>query len=124
MSAHDLHLRTASLPVPATRDEFSAPASSRIDWHSLKFADHACCCPAKPAAIVAMPPSPARSHQADLLLCGHHYRQSQETLARAGAMVFSLAGTALTPEDRWAVGAGTKHESPQTHTEAASGRKP
>jgi hypothetical protein len=112
MSAHDLHLRTASPPVPATRDEFSAPASSRIDWHSLQFADHACCCPAKPAAIVVMPPSPGRSHQTDLLLCGHHYRQSQETLARAGAMVFSLAGAALTPEDRWAVGAENAGQIP------------
>ncbi len=106
MTANDLHLRSATPPVPAVRGSSCAPASDRIDWHGLKFASHACCCPAKPSVIVIMPPSAGRAHQTDLLLCGHHYRQSQRSLARAGAAAFSLGGRALTQEDSWTVGAG------------------
>jgi hypothetical protein len=34
---------------------------------------------------VFMPAVPARPHQVDLLLCGHHYRVSRQALAAAGA---------------------------------------
>jgi hypothetical protein len=38
-----------------------------------------------------MPPTLARPHQVDLLLCGHHYRVSQQALAAAGARIEILA---------------------------------
>jgi hypothetical protein len=56
-------------------------------------ADRACCCPARATVRVAMPPTQARPHETDLLLCGHHYRASRATLAAALAVVRVLAGT-------------------------------
>jgi hypothetical protein len=53
----------------------------------------ACCCPARPAVRVIMPPCPARPHTTELLLCGHHYRVSRAALATAKAIVRELPGT-------------------------------
>jgi len=36
---------------------------------------------------VLIPPTFARQHSVDLLLCGHHYRTSCAALAAAGAMI-------------------------------------
>jgi nucleotide-binding universal stress UspA family protein len=38
--------------------------------------ERACCCAAKAAVRVIMPPTPARAAETELLLCGHHYRAS------------------------------------------------
>ena len=46
---------------------------------------------------VLMPPTPDRPRQVDLLLCGHHFRLSQWSLASAGAVATVLPGTA--PQD-------------------------
>jgi hypothetical protein len=64
------------------------PPDDRAAWsgpHDL--GDRACCCPARPAVRVLIPPAPARPHSADLLLCGHHYRASGAALAAAGAVI-------------------------------------
>lgn len=53
----------------------------------------ACCCPAKATVQVTMPPTPARPHETDLMLCGHHYRASRAALAAAHAVVRFLLGT-------------------------------
>ena len=53
-------------------------------------ADRACCCPARAMMQVVMPPTPARPHRTELLLCGHHYRVSRQALAAAGATVREL----------------------------------
>ncbi len=50
----------------------------------------ACCCPAIAVVQVILPPSPTRPHETDLLLCGHHYRQSAKALAAANAIVIEL----------------------------------
>jgi hypothetical protein len=52
--------------------------------------DRACCCPAKAKVRVIMPPTAARPHQTDLLLCGHHYRASRQALAAVHARVQEL----------------------------------
>ena len=52
--------------------------------------DQACCCPARAAVRVVMPPSPARPHPTDLLLCAHHFRMSREALVAAQAAVCEL----------------------------------
>ena len=59
-------------------------------------ADLACCCPAKATVRVTMPPTQARPHETDLLLCGHHYRALRNALAAAGAVVRPLPGTCPT----------------------------
>ena len=40
-----------------------------------------------------MPPTAARPHDTELLLCGHHYRASRQALAAAGARVRELPGS-------------------------------
>lgn len=41
-----------------------------------------------------MPPTQARRHETDLLLCGHHYRVSLQALTAARATVIPVAGDA------------------------------
>lgn len=53
-----------------------------------------CCCPARPAVKVIMPPTASRRHSVDLWLCGHHYRASLAALLAAGATVEHLAVSA------------------------------
>jgi len=60
--------------------------------------DRACCCPAQPVVRAVMPPTPSRPHSVDLLLCGHHYRVSRESLAAAGARIEYLPGKAEAAE--------------------------
>jgi hypothetical protein len=52
----------------------------------------ACCCPAMPVVRVVVPPTAARPHPTDLLLCGHHYRVSRQKLAVLNATVQKLPG--------------------------------
>jgi hypothetical protein len=54
--------------------------------------DKACCCPSRPMVRVLMPATENRPYRVDLLLCGHHFRLSQWTLAAAGAMVRVMPG--------------------------------
>ena len=56
------------------------------------LAERACCCPARAMVRVIMPPSPARPHETELLLCGHHSRVSRQALATAGARLRDLPG--------------------------------
>ena len=54
--------------------------------------DRACCCPSRPIVKILMPAVPGRPYRMDLLLCGHHFRLSQWTLATAGAVARILPG--------------------------------
>jgi len=54
--------------------------------------DKACCCPARPIVRVLMPATASRPYRVELLLCGHHYRLSQWTLAAAGGVAQILPG--------------------------------
>ena len=105
MSASELHLSTATVEVARSETEPITSARAPIDWRALSFADHACCCGARPAIAVIMPPAPGRPRQTDLLLCGHHYRANQMALAAAGGAVFTLAGAPVSDGDRWKAGA-------------------
>ena len=105
MSASDLHLSATAPDVTHSETKPLTPALAPIDWRALRLAGHACCCEARPAVAVIMPPAAGRSHPTDLLLCGHHYRQSQLALARTGAAVFTVAGAAVAAGDQWTVGA-------------------
>jgi hypothetical protein len=48
--------------------------------------DKACCCPSRPVVKVLMPSTSDRHYRVELLLCGHHFRLSQWTLAAVGAV--------------------------------------
>src|ERR1019366_1574727 len=54
----------------------------------------ACCCPATAVVRVIMPPTPARPHETELLLCGHHYHVSrQAAVLQVTAGASSFGGT-------------------------------
>jgi len=64
------------------------PPDDQAAWSRRPaLGDRACCCPARPVVRVLIPPTFARQHSVDLLLCGHHYRTSCAALAAAGAMI-------------------------------------
>jgi hypothetical protein len=67
----------AALPTP------NATAESGIHVQAAIWSGRACCCPAKPAVLVIMPPSADRLQPTELLLCWAHYRASQRSLAAA-----------------------------------------
>ncbi len=79
------------LPPSASKD---APAAARPPDDAIPSWEApgslACCCPAPAMVQVVMPPTAARPHETDLLLCGHHYRASRVALAAAGAVVRAL----------------------------------
>jgi hypothetical protein len=52
---------------------------------------------------VLMPAAPGRPHQVDLLLCGHHFRLSQWTLAAAGAVARVIPGRLAVETSRLAL---------------------
>ena len=56
-----------------------------------------CCCLARPAVKVTMPPTAGRRHPVDLWLCGHHYRASIAALVRAGAVIEDLTPQETSP---------------------------
>jgi hypothetical protein len=74
-------------------------------------ADRACCCPARPAVTVIMPPAPGRPHPVDLLLCSHHFRVSQAALTAAGAAVYDDTGMLV-------AGSVSEHEHLREHAAA------
>ncbi len=95
MSAKFMHPSvTARNTAPAEAPDGDAGGRGvyAIDWRAARLARRACCCPAKPAVIVVMPPTATRPHPTELLLCGHHYRVSRHALDLAGATVLDLLG--------------------------------
>ena len=99
----ELMLRSHDVRRGVQRGSEPAAGSPLVDWRaSLRRAEHACCCPARPAVVVIMPASAGRPLPVDLLLCGHHYRASERALAAAGAEVFGTDGAPLSP-DRFAL---------------------
>ena len=78
--------------------------SLEIDWRAVSLASRACCCSSRPAVIAIMPPSPGRPHATELLLCGHHYRQSRRALAAAGATVLDPNGVRISLQQEIWVG--------------------
>ena len=119
MHAGFLHMHTAR-PGEVPEARRSGRASDFIDWRALRLANRACCCPAKPAVIVIMPPVPGRFHSTDLQLCGHHYRTSRQALAAAGAAIFSLDGTPLIA-DIWRLAASAEDPGPGPGTGTVTG---
>ncbi len=87
---------------PSAAGKASAAGQGPDDWGAWLGKEpgvsvgSACCCPARPAVRVIMPPCPARPHTTELLLCAHHYRASRAALTAAKAIARDLPGT---PDD-------------------------
>lgn len=86
MNARFLHRATGDGGAARPDHERTGPARDTVT------AARAGCCPARPVVRVIMPPTPARPHETELLLCGHHYRVSRKALAKAQASVYRLPG--------------------------------
>ena len=89
MNARHLH-PSARKNTAAVQRDHGTPASSAAP---ADLPGRACCCPAKAAVRVIVPPTQGRPGETDLLLCGHHYLVSRRALAAAGASVRELPGT-------------------------------
>jgi hypothetical protein len=75
-------------PAPA----HDRAADGRAGWTALlAHAELSRCCSARPAMVAVFSPRHGRSRPVDLLLCGHHYRASRASLAKAGAEFYRLA---------------------------------
>jgi len=63
--------------------------------------------------LVIMPPTAARPHETELLLCGHHYRIARQALPAAHAAVYELPWT---PRDTaaWILGDPDRSLAPAT----------
>src|SRR5947208_5784698 len=57
---------------------------------TIGLSGQACCCVARAVVRVVMPPTAARPHETELLLCGHHYRVSRAALTAAHVTVSQL----------------------------------
>lgn len=92
------------------RNDTSAPASvapaSTVPGSVIRDVRHdlyapvapgerSCCCPSRPSVRVVLPPTSQRDHVVDLLLCGHHYRESRQAFAGMGAPVFDASGALI-----------------------------
>jgi hypothetical protein len=71
------------------------PTDDELPGRAIPVASRACCCPAAPTVTAVMPPTDARRHPVDLLLCGHHYRVSEAALRAAGATAHDRDGTLI-----------------------------
>jgi hypothetical protein len=75
----------------ADRPPRSQAPDDAVAWiKHAATAERACCCPSRPVAVAVFPPQPGRPRPVDLLLCGHHYRESRAALAAAGATIYHL----------------------------------
>ena len=79
---------------------------------AASLADQACCCVARAVVRVVMPPTAARPHETELLLCGHHYRLSRAALSAAHASVDELAGHFADPSDWFHDDRGQRAQAP------------
>jgi len=88
MNARSLHPAGRGSTAPGR------PHDDTIEAGGAIVLGPACCCPANPVVRVIMPATAARPHRTELLLCGHHYRVSQEALVAANATVTEILGPA------------------------------
>ena len=81
----------------AADEQPAAPELEAAHQPSRRYSERACCCPAPPSVIAVIP---ANDHRVpvELLLCGHHYRQSRRALETIGAKLTDLRGQPLASE--------------------------
>ena len=84
----------------------AAVARNSVTYTDPSVPSRACCCPARPAVRVMMPPTADRPRPVDLWLCGHHYRASVAALRAAGATVQRLVLPAGQPHPEHPAGQG------------------
>jgi hypothetical protein len=86
--------------IPPQSVSTTAPDAPPVEDHLHQsepgwVLDVACCCPSRPSVRVVMPAAPDRPHPAEILLCGHHYRDCRESLIQARASVYDRDGALI-----------------------------
>ena len=94
---HPSHLGRLSQADRAAGEREARAEPAAVYRPPLRYSRRACCCPALPSVVAVIPPADGRRAPVELLLCGHHYRQSRQALAAIGATLLDLKGHALTP---------------------------
>lgn len=89
--------RMTAIQVKPTPLPAQLPPVRGIDWRSVRAANRACCCPARPAVVVIAPPGRGRDHETELLLCMHHFHRSRAALAARGWAVLDTRGYPVNP---------------------------
>ena len=89
----DLALTGASRPA-AVADTPGATSEPGISLQAAFWHGQACCCAAKPAVLVIVPPSADREGPTELLLCWRHYVVSQHSLTASRAIACLADSTA------------------------------
>lgn len=79
---YDFELAEQSLPGPRVD----------LDWRAIRTASRACCCLARPSAVVVVPAGSNRDHSTEILLCAHHLQASARALDKAGYLVLDTNG--------------------------------
>lgn len=69
--------------------------SAHLGWQT----ERACCCPSHPVVRVIIPPAGDRPRSMDLLLCGHHYRASRESLEAAHRAVYDQTNALISASE-------------------------
>ncbi len=81
----------AELLIPDNAADFISQGPSDDSSPRATPRERSCCCPSRPAVRVLVPSATDPTHQVDLLLCGHHFRASRESLGGLRATVSYFA---------------------------------
>jgi hypothetical protein len=84
-------------PQPPLEDEPAAaprPVWPPGQWSPVMGSPTACCCAAGPVVQIVLPPAAGRE-PVELLLCGHHFRASRDTLTARDPTFFDVLGGPL-----------------------------
>ena len=102
---HPSYLGRLSRTGKAADEQAATPEPEALYEPQARYSKRACCCPAAPAVIAVIPPANGRDAVTELLLCGHHYRQSRRALLAMGATFTDIGGYSLAPTN-WPETAG------------------
>jgi hypothetical protein len=81
----------AELLVPEDTAAFISQGRSEDGNRLTAPRERSCCCPSRPAVRVLVPSATKPTDRIDLLLCGHHFRASGESLTALLATVTYFA---------------------------------
>ncbi len=102
---HPSYLGRLSRTTKAADEQDETPEPVALYEPQARYSKRACCCPGAPTVIALLPPANGRHDVTELLLCGHHYRQSKRALVAMGVTLTDIRGYPLAPTN-WPEAAG------------------
>jgi len=104
-SQHPSYLGRLSRTSRAADEQAETTESAVLYEPQARYSTRACCCLGAPMVIAVIAAANGRPADTELLLCGHHYRQSRRALVAMGATLTDIRGYSLTPTN-WPESAG------------------